>query len=71
MYRLQTALFNDTIEYNIRYGHPTATIEEVQNAARMAQLHDRILGFPQGYATEVGERGIRLVSEHYFHGTLS
>lgn len=51
----------DTIEYNIRYGRPSASVEEVQEAARLAQLHDRITGFPSGYQTEVGERGIRLV----------
>ena len=55
-----TVLFNDTIAYNIRYGRPTATDEEVQDAARMAQIHDFIEKLPEGYASEVGERGLKL-----------
>ncbi|MEP2707476.1 MAG: ABC transporter ATP-binding protein/permease [Roseibium sp.] len=55
-----TVLFNDTIEYNIRYGRPDATDEEVRDAARMAQIHDFIENLPQGYAAEVGERGLKL-----------
>lgn len=55
-----TVLFNDTIEYNIRYARPLATKEEVYQAARDAQIHERILGFPDGYETAVGERGLRL-----------
>ena len=55
-----TVLFNDTIAYNIRYGRPGASDEEVAEAARMAQIHDFIEGLPQGYATEVGERGLKL-----------
>jgi ATP-binding cassette subfamily B protein len=55
-----TVLFNDTIEYNIRYGRPTATTEEVHAAARAARIHDFIIGLPQGYATPVGERGLKL-----------
>ncbi len=53
-------LFNDTIEYNIRYGRNTALPEEVQSAARAAEMHDRIVEFPQGYETMVGERGLKL-----------
>jgi len=55
-----TVLFNDTIAYNIRYGRPDATDEEVREAARMAQIHDFIEKLPQGYQSEVGERGLKL-----------
>jgi ATP-binding cassette subfamily B protein len=54
-----TVLFNDTIEYNIRYGRPTATDEEVVAAAKHAQIHDWIISLPDGYKTKVGERGLR------------
>ncbi|MEO9528469.1 ABC transporter ATP-binding protein/permease [Roseibium sp.] len=55
-----TVLFNDTIAYNIRYGRPDASEEEVREAARMAQIHDFIENLPQGYQSEVGERGLKL-----------
>ncbi|XP_009868434.1 PREDICTED: ATP-binding cassette sub-family B member 6, mitochondrial, partial [Apaloderma vittatum] len=55
-----TVLFNDTIANNIRYGRVMATDEEVQEAARAADIHDRILSFPDGYNTQVGERGLKL-----------
>jgi ATP-binding cassette, subfamily B, heavy metal transporter len=55
-----TVLFNDTIEYNIRYGRPDATAEEVRDAARLAQIHDFIMTLPQGYDSLVGERGLKL-----------
>jgi ATP-binding cassette subfamily B protein len=55
-----TVLFNDTIEYNIRYGKPGATQEEVIAAARAAYIHDFIETLPDGYATMVGERGLKL-----------
>ena len=55
-----TVLFNDTIAYNIRYGRPDASEEEVREAARMAQIHDFIERLPNGYASEVGERGLKL-----------
>jgi len=55
-----TVLFNDTIEYNIAYGRPDATTEEIVAAARLAQIHDFIAGLPEGYATPVGERGLKL-----------
>ncbi len=55
-----TVLFNDSIRYNIRYGRPDATDEEVEDAARMAQIHDFIIGLPQGYDSQVGERGLKL-----------
>jgi ATP-binding cassette subfamily B (MDR/TAP) protein 7 len=53
-------LFNDTVEYNIRYGRLDATEEEVRQAARHAAIHDQIEAFPQGYHTLVGERGLKL-----------
>jgi ATP-binding cassette subfamily B protein len=55
-----TVLFNDTIEYNIGYGRPDASREEIVAAARMAQIHDFVNGLPDGYATAVGERGLKL-----------
>lgn len=55
-----TVLFNDTIYYNIAYGRPEATQEEVYEAARSAQIHDFIQSLPDGYATTVGERGLKL-----------
>ncbi len=55
-----TVLFNDTIYYNIEYGRPGATREEVEHAARAAHIHDLIAGLPDGYQTEVGERGLKL-----------
>lgn len=55
-----TVLFNDTIEYNIRYGRPDATKQEVAEAARMAQIADFIEALPKGYDTQVGERGLKL-----------
>ncbi len=55
-----TVLFNDTIGYNIRYGRPSASEEEVAAAARSAQIERFIAGLPQGFATPVGERGLKL-----------
>ena len=55
-----TVLFNDTIEYNIRYGRPEASDSEVREAARLAQIHAFILTLPQGYDALVGERGLKL-----------
>jgi ATP-binding cassette subfamily B protein len=55
-----TVLFNDTIAYNIRYGRPDATDEEVEKAAEMAQIGPFIEGLPQGFRTMVGERGLKL-----------
>jgi ABC-type transport system involved in Fe-S cluster assembly fused permease/ATPase subunit len=55
-----TVLFNDTIEYNIAYGKPGATHAEVVAAARSAYIHDFIESLPDGYATKVGERGLKL-----------
>jgi len=56
----ETFLFHDSLEYNIAYGKPGATREEVERAARLAQAHDFIAVLPQGYATRVGERGVKL-----------
>jgi len=55
-----TVLFNDTIFYNIKYGRPDATDEEVYEAARLAQIDDFIRQLPVGYRTMVGERGLKL-----------
>ena len=55
-----TVLFNDTIEYNIRYGKPKASDREVHEAARLAQIDDFIKTLPQGYDSLVGERGLKL-----------
>ncbi|MGE4481499.1 ABCB family ABC transporter ATP-binding protein/permease [Acidocella sp.] len=55
-----TVLFNDSIFYNIAYGRPGAGKDEVEHAARLAQIHDFIVSLPQGYATKVGERGLKL-----------
>src|SRR5438445_5798436 len=55
-----TVLFNDSIEYNIAYGRPSATQEEIIGAARLAQIHDFVATLPDGYDTPVGERGLKL-----------
>jgi ATP-binding cassette, subfamily B, bacterial len=56
----ESYLFHDTIFANIRYGSPSASLAEVEAAARAAFIHDRIMEFPSGYDTIVGERGYRL-----------
>jgi len=55
-----TVLFNDTIYYNIAYGRPGATQAEIEEAARLARIHDFITTLPDGYETMVGERGLKL-----------
>jgi len=55
-----TVLFNDNIRYNIRYGRPSASDEQVEEAAKLAQIHDFIMKLPEGYDAEVGERGLKL-----------
>ncbi len=55
-----TVLFNDTIEYNIAYGRPGATKDEIVAAAKLGQIHDFIVSLPKGYETQVGERGLKL-----------
>jgi ATP-binding cassette subfamily B protein len=55
-----TVLFNDTIGYNIAYGRPGASQAEIEEAAKLAQVHDFVLRLPDGYNTRVGERGLKL-----------
>jgi ATP-binding cassette subfamily B protein len=55
-----TVLFNDTIFYNISYGKPGASHDDVVRAARAASIHDFVMSLPDGYQTEVGERGLKL-----------
>jgi ATP-binding cassette, subfamily B, heavy metal transporter len=55
-----SVLFNDTIYYNIAYGRPDATPAEVEEAARLAAIHNFIMASPDGYETMVGERGLKL-----------
>ncbi|SDB68858.1 ABCB family ABC transporter ATP-binding protein/permease [Belnapia rosea] len=55
-----TVLFNDTIRYNIAYGRPDASEEEIVRAAKLAQVHDFVTRLPEGYRTMVGERGLKL-----------
>jgi ATP-binding cassette subfamily B protein len=55
-----TVLFNDTIAYNIAYGKPGASQAEVEAAAKAAHIHDFIIGMPDDYQTQVGERGLKL-----------
>ena len=55
-----TVLFNDTVGYNIGYGRLGSSQEEIEAAARAAQIHDSIMRMPQGYDTLVGERGLKL-----------
>jgi ABC-type transport system involved in Fe-S cluster assembly fused permease/ATPase subunit len=55
-----TVLFNDTIRYNIAYGRPGASEEEIVEAAKLAQVHDFVMRLPDGYRTMVGERGLKL-----------
>jgi ABC-type transport system involved in Fe-S cluster assembly fused permease/ATPase subunit len=55
-----TVLFNDSIEYNIAYGRPDASKDDIIAAAKLAQIHDFVNALPEGYATPVGERGLKL-----------
>ena len=55
-----TVLFNDTIRYNIAYGNPEASEEQIIQAARTAHIHDFIISLPEGYEATVGERGLKL-----------
>ena len=55
-----TVLFNDSILYNIAYGRPGASRDEIEDAARFARIHDFVAGLPDGYDTVVGERGLKL-----------
>jgi ATP-binding cassette, subfamily B, heavy metal transporter len=55
-----TVLFNDTIRYNIAYGRPGASQDEIEEAAHLARIHDFVASLPDGYDTRVGERGLKL-----------
>ena len=55
-----TVLFNDTVHYNIAYGRPTASEDDIIAAAKAAKIHDFIISLPDGYQTTVGERGLKL-----------
>jgi ABC-type transport system involved in Fe-S cluster assembly fused permease/ATPase subunit len=55
-----TILFNETLMYNLRYANQKASDEEIYAACRAASIHDKIMAFPDGYLTKVGERGLRL-----------
>ncbi len=55
-----TVLFNDTVRYNIAYGRPGAADGEIEEAARHARIHDFVAALPDGYASKVGERGLKL-----------
>ncbi|WP_428336177.1 ABCB family ABC transporter ATP-binding protein/permease [Paenirhodobacter sp.] len=55
-----TVLFNDSIRYNIAYGRPEASEEEIVAAAKAAKIHDFVISLPEGYDTAVGERGLKL-----------
>jgi len=55
-----TVLFNDTIRYNVAYGRPGATPDEIEHAAKLAKIHDFVQTLPDGYDTVVGERGLKL-----------
>ncbi|EBA11439.1 ABCB family ABC transporter ATP-binding protein/permease [Roseobacter sp. CCS2] len=55
-----TVLFNDTVHYNIAYGRPAASEDEIVEAAKAAKIHDFITSLPDGYQTTVGERGLKL-----------
>jgi subfamily B ATP-binding cassette protein MsbA len=56
----ETVLFNDTVRNNIAYGRADAVEEEVEAAAKAANIHDFIVSLPEGYGTRIGERGVRL-----------
>jgi ATP-binding cassette subfamily B protein len=55
-----TVLFDDTIRYNIAFGRPECAQEDVEQAAKLANLHDFIVSLPERYETQVGERGVKL-----------
>jgi ABC-type multidrug transport system fused ATPase/permease subunit len=56
----EMSMFNDSVLYNIRYGKPDATFEDVVEAAKLAKIHDTIMRMPNTYNTVIGERGVRL-----------
>lgn len=65
-----TVLFHDTVQYNIQYGRQSASPEEVEEAAKAAEMHDKILQFPHKYQTLVGERGLRLSGGKYLFNCI-
>lgn len=56
----ETILFNASVLYNLQYAKPRASVEEIFQACRTASIHEKILAFPGGYETQVGERGLKL-----------
>ena len=56
----EPALFATTIEHNIRYGNPGASREEIEKAAKRANAYDFIMSFPDGFETQVGDKGLQL-----------
>jgi len=56
----EVILFNETVLYNIAYGRLSATEKDIEDAAKMANIHDTIISFPNGYQTIVGDRGLKL-----------
>lgn len=56
----ETILFNESIEFNLRYANQDCTMDDIIEACRAASIHERIMSFPDGYNTKVGERGMRL-----------
>lgn len=61
-------LFHDTVLYNIQYGDVRASVEQVHQVAKMAEIHDVILNMPQQYNTQVGERGLKLSGQSVQRG---
>ena len=59
-----SVLFHDTILYNLQYGDVRASLQQVQEVAKMAEIHDVILKMPQQYDTQVGERGLKLSGQY-------
>ena len=53
-------LFNDSILYNLQYGNPEASLDEIQRVAKICQIHDSIMQMPEGYNTQVGDLGSKL-----------
>jgi ABC-type multidrug transport system fused ATPase/permease subunit len=53
-------LFNDTLEFNLRYGNPNATMDEIIEVAKKCQIHDKIMEMPDGYLHQVGDLGSKL-----------
>ncbi len=68
----EPALLGATIAGNIKYGHPSASQEQVEAAARLANAHDFTVSFPEGYNTQVGDKGAQLsVGKHLLQARIS